>query len=955
MLNLMSRAALRPIINALAAGLLSLSGARAADATSLPAAATRTVDFMHDVRPIFSAHCIECHGPKKQKSDFRVDSKQIVLAGGAGGQPTVVPGKSAESPLIRFVAGLDEDMQMPPSGKGEPLTQEQIGLLRAWIDQGAEWPEEASVASFDKTELWSLRPLARPDLPRVASSGTNPIDTFLAAKRAEKNLPASPEADRRTLLRRAAITLTGLPPTPEETDTFLRDPDPHAYEKQIDRLLASPRFGERWAQFWLDVVRWSETNGSESNLYRRNAWPYRDYVIRAFNADLPFDRFIREQIAGDVLGVDEATGFLVAGGFVHAATVGRELPAIRQARADRLDETIQSVGAALLGVTIGCARCHNHKFDPISQKDYYSLTAVFQGLEYGHRPWRNMPEADARAARADGLRRQLDALRAELAAALPSWTEEWPDHLETRFAPVRTRAIRVTFPLQAVAVVEEFEIFGAATGEKNLALAANGATARSFRSAEVLMREVSNVIDGKFGQTFAWRTRDPQEKAAPDASPPWFEIELPEEASVDRVAISSDRESLGLTDYLVEPGKATASGPRKFRVEVRNADGSWREVANVDLPRAEATGGRGAAKKTVAAAPGNPPSHPLLARLPALLRDYTAALPQPVFAGYFIPPVKTHLLGRGDPMDLREEVRPNALSALQADLKLTSDSSDQERRTAFAAWVTDPQRNPLTPRVVANRLWLHVFGHGIVDTPGDFGKAGSPPSHPELLDWLASEFVANGWSAKKTLRLLVTSAAFRQSSAPNEFAAKIDADARLLWRFPPRRVEAEVLRDATLAVAGTLDVTMGGPGFRIHADKKRYESWKVVDNAGPGTWRRMIYQESMRGIDDRMFTAFDRPECGQVTPKRTLSTTPLQALNLFNGDFILTQSTKLAERVQGEAGTDANAQTRRAFSLVLSRLPSAEEARRAATLIAADGLPALCRVLLNANEFAFLE
>ncbi len=952
MLKRMPRATLRPITTGLAAALLSLGAVRAADIARLPAAAPRAVDFEQDVRPIFAAHCLECHGPKKQRSDFRVDVKRIVFAGGAGGEPSVVPGKSAESPLIRFVAGLEEDMQMPPSGKGDPLTAEQIGILRAWIDQGAHWPDHASAPVETAVDLWSLRPLRRPEPPGGESRRAHPVDSFLAATRAGKQLPESPETDRRTLLRRAAITLTGLPPTPEEIAAFLNDADPLAYEKQVDRLLASPRFGERWAQFWLDVVRWSETNGSESNLYRRNAWPYRDYVIRAFNSDLPFDRFVREQIAGDALGVDEATGFLVAGGFVHAATVGREEPAIRQARADRLDETIQSVGTALLGLTISCARCHNHKFDPVPQKDYYALAAVFQGLEYGHRPWRNMPDAAARAARAEELRRKLDALRVELSATLPSWTEEWPDHLQTRFAPVQTRAIRVTFPPQAVSVVEEFQIFGAPTGERNLALAADGATARSSKPVETLMREVANVIDGKFGQTFAWRTREAQEKTDPGAPPPWFEIELPAEATVDRVAISSDRETIGTTDYLIEPGKATASGPRKYRVEVRSVDGSWREVANVDLPRPEAIGGRGAAKK---AAPADGATHPLLARLHVLLRDYNAALPPPVFAGYFIPPVKTHLLGRGDPMSPRDEVFPNALSALNADLQLTSDSPDRQRRLAFAAWLTDPERNPLTPRVLVNRLWLHVFGHGIVDTPGDFGTAGAPPSHPELLDWLASEFVAGGWSAKKVVKLLVTSAAFRQSSAPHAVAAQIDAGARLLWRFPPRRVEAEVLRDATLLVAGTLDSTMGGPGFRIHADKKRYEGWKVVDNAGPGTWRRMIYQENMRGIDDRMFTAFDRPECGQVTPKRTASTTPLQALNLFNGDFVVRQSEKMAERVRGEAGTGSDAQIQRAFSLAFGRVPSAAEARAAAALLAADGLPALCRVLLNANEFAFLE
>lgn len=951
----MPRALFQVLTAVLTIAFLAPVGAWAADTSKLPLAINRTVDFERDVQPIFAQGCLECHGPKKQKSDFRLDVKRIAFAGGSYGEPPIMPGKSADSALIRFVAGLEENMQMPPSGKGDPLTAEQIGILRAWIDQGAVWPEHASAKVEAATDWWSLRPIHRPEVPATKVKNGNAVDAFLAVKRAEKNLSASPEADRRTLLRRAAITLTGLPPTPKETDAFIRDSDPNAYEKLVDRLLASPRFGERWAQFWLDAVRWSETNGSESNLYRKNAWPYRDYVIRAFNSNLPFDRFIREQIAGDALGVDEATGFLVAGGFVHSATVGREESAIRQARSDRLDETIQSVTTSLLGVTLACARCHNHKFDPIPQKDYYALAAVFQGLEYGHRPWRNMPDATARSAGAAVLLKQLDDVRNELRSVTSSWTEEWPDHLETRFAPVRARAVRISFPHQTPAVVEEFQIFGAGTGETNLALATTGAKARSFKQAEDLMREIGNVIDGKFDQTFAWRTREGTAKPDLTTPPPWFEIELPVETMIDRIALSSDRETLAYTDYLIEPRKSTASGPRKYRVEVRGDGGAWREVANVDVPTKVIAGGNAASKKTAPTAPQNETNRALIARLQSLLSDYTAALPQPVFAGYFVPPAKTHLFGRGDPMAPREEVEPNGLSALNADLKLTSVSPDQERRLAYASWLTDPKRNPLTPRVLANRLWLQVFGRGIVDTPGDFGKAGSPPSHPELLDWLASEFLARGWSAKQTIRLLVTSAAFRQSSAPNPAVEKIDADARLLWRFPPRRVEAEVLRDATLSVAGTLDLTMGGPGFRIHADKKRYEGWQVVDNSGPSTWRRLIYQESMRGIDDRMFTAFDRPECGQVTPKRTMSTTPLQSLNLFNGEFILTQSNKLAERIQREAGTDAPAQIKYAFALVHRRAPSAKEAQAAQALVAQDGLAELCRVLLNTNEFAFIE
>jgi cytochrome c553 len=903
------------------------------DESKLPPAASRPVDFLTDIQPIFEDACIKCHGPEKQKSGFRLDRRADALAGGDNYAPAIVPGKGAESPLLHSVSGLDEDFVMPQ--KGEALTAGQVGLIRAWIDQGAVWPDDGSVASEDPLP-WSFLPLEVPAVPDIVETVLpvrTPVDRFIFAGLAKKGLAPSPEVDARTLIRRASLTLIGMPPTPEETEAFIRDTDPQAYEKLVDRLLASPQFGERWAQHWLDVVRFAETNGSESNLYRKNAWPYRDYVIRAFNQDLPFDRFIREQIAGDAQGVDEATTFLVSGMFVTADTVGREEAAIRQARSDRLDETIQTVSASMLGVTMSCARCHNHKFDPIPQKDYYSLAAVFAGVEYGSRPWRSRPGGAARAQRAAELQRQIAAVRDQLRSAGATWTEEWPTHLQTHFAPVTTRVVRIRFPEEFGGAVDEVEIFGPATGDRNLALASHGTVARSHKKTEDLTRPVSNLIDGVADKYHDWRTRNKGEKAVAA----WFEIELPEDAVLDHLAISTDRDTIATTDYLLGP---TSRGPDRYRVEVRTTAGEWREIANVDV--------RPAARKIA-------PHHGLLQRLKELTSAYTASLPQPLFAGQFIAPEKTFVFDRGDPMNSRDEVVPGALTALGSDLGLTSESSGLVRRLAFAEWLTGPQRNPLTPRVLANRFWLHVFGHGLVDTPGDFGRAGAVPSNPALLDWLAAEFLAQGWSPKKLIRLLATSSVFRQSSAPNPAAARIDAQAQLLWRFPPRRVEAEVLRDSTLVVAGTLDATMGGPGFRIHGDKKRFEGWQVIDNAGPSTWRRMIYQERMRGIDDLMFTAFDRPECGQVTPKRTISTTPLQALNLFNGEFILTQAEKLAERVIREEGTNRPAQVRRVFELVLGRAPERAEARSAAALVAHDGLPALCRALFNTNEFAFIE
>ncbi|MCB1226472.1 MAG: DUF1549 domain-containing protein, partial [Verrucomicrobiales bacterium] len=342
------------------------------------------VDFEKDILPILEDRCIDCHGPDKEKSGLRMDRRPVMLRGGDSGTPTVVPGDPEASYLIDVVTGKDPDMQMPP--KGDPLTSGQIESLRQWITEGAVIPGQMdAVAELEGADHWSFQPVHRPNVPAGAA---NPVDAFLNAALKKQGIEPNGPADAAALIRRASIVLTGLPPTPERSAQFASASAQNAdsaYAELIEELLASPHFGERWAQHWLDVIRWAETNGSEANLYRKNAWIYRDYVIRAFNEDTPYDQFIHEQIAGDQLGMGEATGFLVAGPHVPAATVGREPTAIRQARADRMDEIIQTVGASMLGVTIGCARCHNHKFDPLTIQDYYAMTAVFQGVEFGGR------------------------------------------------------------------------------------------------------------------------------------------------------------------------------------------------------------------------------------------------------------------------------------------------------------------------------------------------------------------------------------------------------------------------------------------------------------------------------------------------------------------------------------------------------------------------------------------
>ena len=394
--------------------LLAAPGGASAAEPALPPAADRPVDFTRDVRPIFAEHCFSCHGPEKQKSGYRLDARAPALTGGEGFAPNIVPGRSAESPLIKFVAGQVEDMLMP--SRGERLTPEQVGILRAWIDQGAVWPEDtgAEPAREAWRTHWSFQPMARPPIPPPADPrGRGPIDAFLARSLAEKGLQFSPEADRRTLIRRATQDVTGLPPSPEEVAAFVADPAPDAYDRLVDRLLASPAYGERWGRHWLDVVRFAESDGFERNNLRSNAWPYRDYVIRSFNEDRPYPEFILEQLAGDAVGQDAATGFLVGGPLDKLQ--GFEPPAFNlPQRGDELQDMINVTSATFLGLTVACARCHDHKFDPISARDYYAISAVLQGVEHGERPWRPANLADIER-ETSPLRRELDELDAALA------------------------------------------------------------------------------------------------------------------------------------------------------------------------------------------------------------------------------------------------------------------------------------------------------------------------------------------------------------------------------------------------------------------------------------------------------------------------------------------------------------------------------------------------------------
>lgn len=931
-------------------GLLALVAACEAtevDLSRLPAPAARRVDFVTEIRPILAASCFSCHGAEKRRSNFDLTNRGRALQGGDTGV-AIVPGDSAKSPLIHYVSRLIPDMEMPPAGKGDPLSGDTIGLLRAWIDQGAVWPEEPdpSGASLEK-EHWAFQPPGRPALPEVRDKtwARTPIDRFILAQLESQDLAPSPEADPRTLIRRLYLVMLGMPPTPTEVAEFVLDPEPEAFERLVDRVLADPRYGERWGRHWLDVVRFAESNGFETNRERPNAWRFRDYVIGAFNQDKPFPEFVREQIAGDALGADVATGFLVGGPVDIVKSPDAQLTA--QQRADELDDMVATTGTAFMGLTLGCARCHSHKFDPITQREYYSFTALLSGVKHDERPEPLPPDRIQAIARLEARIADLEKKLAPFRESAPSGPDRVAGTLRPPVGPVRNEedfgaveAKWVRFTILATTGAEpcldELEVYA---GDRNVALAASGTQpAASGTLPGYEIHKLEHINDGRWGNGRSWISSEPGRG--------WVQLELPKVERIQRVVWSRDREGM-FKDRLAT----------QYRIEVASEPDAWRLVASsADRLPYEAE-----------AQPAGPVYHfegrPLteaaagrqwLAELETV-RQQRDSLKKPamIYAGTFSQPGPTFRLHRGDPMQPREGVPPATLEIFQP-LTLSTNVSEQERRLRLADWLAHPG-HPLTTRVIVNRIWQYQFGTGLVDTPNDFGRNGARASHPELLDWLASELTARNGSLKALQREILTSATWRQSSAPREEALRVDGHTRWLWRFPPRRLEAEAIRDSILAVSGRLDLTRGGPSFYLHnVDRENVYHYYPKEEFGDAESRRMVYAFKVRMEQDGVFGAFDCPDGSLVMPRRGVSTTPLQALNLFNSRFTLQAADHLADRLEREAGEDVAGQVQRAWQLAFNRLAAPGEAGEAIRFVEAEGLPALCRAMFNANEFLFI-
>ncbi|MBM3992639.1 MAG: DUF1549 domain-containing protein [Planctomycetes bacterium] len=943
--------------------------------------------FETKVRPVLAANCFECHGEKKQKRDLRLDSLSAILQGGDNG-PAIVPGHPEKSLLIKAI-NHDGETKMP--SKSKKLPKEQIDAITQWVRMGAPWPGGAKKSIDKDRPHWAYQQVKRPGIPEVKDKPwvRNPIDAFILAKLEEKGLSPAGPAAKHELARRLYYDLTGLPPTPKEVDSFVNDPAPDAYEKLIDKLLASPHYGERWGRHWLDLVRYAETNSYERDNPKPNIWRYRDYVIRAFNEDKPFDRFLREQLAGDEIFPGDYDA-LIATGFYRLGVWDDEPVDRDQARYDGLDDIIAVVGQSMLGMTLDCARCHNHKIDPISQKDYYRMLAFLHGIQHyrGGTPADLRPVGNPRQMEAyKKLLEEHEAKHAKIQAAITVIEDEFRKLYKPATQAVGNDLDDLTYRFyrNAWKKLPDFTKF---KHEDEGRLPKNlfdiGPRTRNDTFGFVYEGFLIVPADGKY--TFYLDSDDGSRLTVNSKVVITYDgihgMGKVQRASVE---LKKGRVPIKLEYFQNVAGYGLYVGWSGPGVEKRNLSVPSNNAEFADInAQIDREGARVLGEKR----------HQEWFSL-VKQRDLTRkAPPTPnvdmalcVIEGGPKAP-ETFVFNRGNPHAAGDKVEPGFPSIFKLpDPSLArSLAKSSGRRTLLADWIASKD-NPMTARVFVNRIWQHHFGRGIVRTSSDFGLQGMRPTHPELLDWLASEFVlpspsgrgAAGeggapWSVKRMHRLILTSNAYRMSSrvSPDaeKFGTKLDVANDLIWRFDMRRLSAEEIRDSILAVSGNLNLKSGGPGIYPPIPKEVLAGQSVPGRGWPVSSpaeaaRRSVYVHIKRSLALPMLEAFDVAEPDRPTPVRFTSTVPTQALSLLNGEFMNTQARIFAERLKNEAGKDAPAQVRLGLHLAASRPPTDTEIRRGVRLIetlqredgvSADAaLQAFCLVVLNLNEFVYLD
>ncbi len=841
--------------------------------------------FEKKIRSVLESSCYICHSAssRKPQGGLLLDSREGMLKGGNSGQAAITPGDPDRSPLIKAIRYSDPKLQMPPAGQ---LTAEQIRDFETWVKMGAPDPRSQSAAAraawqpYDLSEarkFWSFQPLKNPPLPSVNNRAwvRSPLDRFILAKLEEKGLKPVGDADKRTLIRRATFDLTGLPPTPEEVEAFLEDASPDAFAKVIDRLLASPHYGERWGRHWLDAVRYADTAGCNSDFPVPAAYKYRNYVIKSFNQDKPYDRFIREQIAGDLLPgktLTEKHENIIATGYL---AMSRRFGSRNKEVNLTIDDTIDNLGKTFLGLSVSCARCHDHKFDPIPQKDYYALYGIFNSSRYAFPGAEIYPHpADMVALAAGDEAEKFNQWQSELASL-----DDWKEYLTVeRGAAARNQAAR----------------------EKQLKEAARQ-TATSEGQAT---NHQANYQGGPAVQNAAPKNEPRRKLHPPGEKRP---------ADYDRDAVNSSTAS-----------KSTRM-PEEVAADAKEIKARVAELS-MHVPKVE---------KAYAVVEG----------LPANARIHR----------------------KGDPKNLGEEVPRGFLTILGAK-QLPADHQGSGREY-LADWIAAPD-NPLTARVMVNRIWQGHFGKGIVATPNDFGSRGSAPTHPELLDYLATQLIQSGWSLKAMHRMIMLSHAYQLAATDDLHNARMDASNDLLWRFNRRRLSAEEIRDAMLAVSGALDRTAGEAHPFPPENEWRYtqheQFFAIYD-----TDRRSIYLMQQRQKKHPLMEVFDGADTNTSTSPRPLSTTPLQALFLMNNPFVHSQADRLAVRV-GMAYETTAQRIDYAIRLTYGRPAKPVEIREAIAYLhrtreqlhtlktpterlTREALASYLRVLLGSNEFLYVD
>lgn len=927
------------------------------------------VDFEQQLKPILESRCLRCHNPNNLKGDLSLTDLSKLTG---GDEPLIVPGKPGDSGFYTAVVPESPGERPYMPDDGQPLSELETKLLRDWIAEGAKWPDGLVLREASKSDKswWAYQNLKRSEL--------DSIDAFVERKLAESGLKRNPAADRRTLIRRATYDLTGLPPTSEQVNAFVRDERPDAYARLIDRLLASPRYGERWGRHWLDVVRFGESNGFERNFLISSLWPFRDYVIRSINDDKPFDQFIREHIAGDIIDAgnpDIAVGsaFLVAGPYDDVGN--QDAAAAAQIRANTLDEIINATSSAFLGMTIGCARCHDHKFDPIQQRDYYRMYATFAGIRHGDATIETAKQAADRNQKLKPLNEQKTKLDAKIAAIAATvlarangkravyqarWKRPKVDRTGTveRFKPVTAKFVRFhsdagdANPGSRHFNLDEFEIWSSGANSQNVALSKNGGKASGkARRIEDFDGAYSAdlVIDGKSGARFL-------------SVSPTLTIELAEPTVIDRVVFSSARGE-------AFPGHSLFRFVADYRIEVSVDGKGWQEIASGRDRQPVSDAHRRHRFLTSEITKDERKRQANLRRELNKVKSQIAKVPVPKriwigsrngndAKGPF------HVFVGGSPQRKGDKVVAGSLSTFSetAPVYQLSESDDEGfRRNTFADWIVHKD-NPLPARVLANRLWHYHFGTGVVDTPNDFGYMGGRPTHPELLDFLAAGLKQSGWKLKPLHRLIMLSKTYQQSSTYREDAAKIDGDSRLLWRFPPRRLSAEEIRDTMLSVADKLNTKMGGPGFRLYKYMQdNVSTYEPLDEHGPETYRRAVYHHNARASVVDLMTEYDQPDCAFSSPRRARTTTPLQALTMLNHKFTLDMADALAARVidaAGESKTErprTESQVEQLFQFAYQRSPGDQERAKLVAAVKRTELRAVCRAILNSSELIYVD